>query len=123
MIDIDGILLANGTDLSSIREFKDRVGWKKTSVLSKIFNDVNVIREFADCLNWTFLSQNKNFNLKYLKEFKDRVNWYWISRRKDLTEDMIDEFYDQVDWEYLYEQKIKLSNNFLIKHNKRYFGK
>jgi hypothetical protein len=70
-------------------------------------------RDFADKVDWVYISSKQKLSEGFIREFQDKVSWNYISYYQDLSEEFIREFADKVDWNYIsYYQK--LSENFII---------
>ena len=83
----------------SVLEFADRVDWDWISKCQTVSEDF--IREFADRVNWCWISRCQKLSEGFIREFADRVNWDWISKCQNLSEDFIREFADRVDWDWI----------------------
>ena len=70
--------------------------WKSVSRHKGLTEDF--IREFANKVNWCYISLCQHLSEDFIREFKDRVSWYYISTFQHLSEDFIREFQDRVDW-------------------------
>ena len=76
------------------------------------------IREFADRVDWEWISQYQHLSEGFIREFADRVYWYWISKYKHLSEDFIRKFTDRVYW-YCVSQYQRLSENLIREFKNR----
>ena len=70
------------------------------------------IRDFADSLDWVYISQYQHLSEDMIREFKDKVVWYYISKYQHLSEEFIKEFKDRVDWDCIANYQY-LSDNFI----------
>ena len=82
-----------------IQEFADKVDWYYISEYQRLSEDF--IREFADKVDWDWISEYQRLSEDFIREFKDRVSWRWISEYQTLSEDFIREFVDRVNWEWI----------------------
>ncbi len=85
----------------SVEEFANRVNWEFISKYQNLSEDF--IREFADRVNWNLISRHQNLSEDFIREFSDRVDWALISGHQNLSEDFIREFSDKIDQELYYD--------------------
>ena len=70
-----------------------------------------------DELTWNsgIFYTNNRFTEDFIREFADRVNWYYISKDQQLSESFMEEFEDDIDWWCISQRQI-LSENFIRKY-------
>ena len=71
--------------------------WNTLSASSRENLTEDFIREFADKVNWYYISLYQHLSEDFIREFANRVNWNAVSANQRLSEDFIREFKDKVD--------------------------
>ena len=99
-----------------IEEFADKVDWNFVSKYQHLSEDF--IREFADRVDWIRISAYQHLSESFIREFADRVNWSFISMYQHLSESFITEYVDRVDWWNISIYQ-RLSESFIRKYADR----
>ena len=97
--ELDEYLMFNHVSEDIIREFADRVNW--TGISSCQHLSEGFIREFADKVDWEAVSEYQSLSEDFIREFTDRVDWNEISIYQRLSESFIEEFQNNVHWAYI----------------------
>ena len=97
------------------RYFADFSQLRKNFILSEDF-----ILDFADNLDWFYLSAEQPLSENLIRKFQDKVNWGKISESQKLSEDFIREFKDKVVWSNICKFQ-KLSEDFMREFKDRIF--
>ena len=85
------------------------INW--TNVSSKDLSET-FIDEFANYLDWVYISKYKTLSEDFIMKYKDKINWSCISRYQKLSENFIREFQNEVYWSFISQYQI-LSENFI----------
>jgi len=93
------------------KEIEKIIDWNK---ISKQELSLDFIREFKDKVDWKRISYHQKLSENFIREFKDKVYWYYISWRQILSEDFIREFQDKVNWDWIAKYQKSLSLNFVL---------
>ncbi len=72
------------------------------------------IEEFADKLNWEYVSKNQKLSEPFIEKWADKINWYWISSYQTLSESFIEKWADKLTWDFICGRQ-KLSESFIEK--------
>lgn len=74
------------------------IDWK---TISGLHMSEDCIREFADMVDWSLVTEHSCLSEEFVREFADRVDWNCISVQYQLSEKFIREFADRINWEYI----------------------
>lgn len=99
-----------------LREFADKVDWYyavETQNLSEEF--LREMKKHFKKSEWYWISKHYNFSTAFLKDFAKKLKWDEMSH--NLTEEQIDKFVDKVDWRLVSRRK-QLTKEFAKRHVK-----
>lgn len=103
-------------DQNFMREYADKIQWEFLSIGSRLKE--SFLREVEKYVDWTNICTWTNLSKDFIREYKDKLNWFQISRWQKIDQDFIREFRDQIDVGMLsLNEKIssKLWNEWVIK--------
>lgn len=72
------------------------------------------IEEFADRLNWEYVSKRQTLSEPFMEKWADKIGWYWVSSYQILSESFIEKWADKLVWEFICASQI-LSEPFIEK--------
>ena len=93
-----------------IVDFADDLDWFYLSEEQPLSEDF--IRRFQDKVNWHNISESQKLSEDFIREFKEKVDWYYISMYQKLSEDFMREFQDEIHWHYACKHQ-KMSVDFM----------
>lgn len=101
------------------REYKDKVVWKSALRHVQFSNDFlrELIQEniISKSIIQHELSTYQKLDCKFIDEFADQLNWIFLSAHQHLTEYIIEKYQNVVDWTFVSRYQ-NLSNIFLEKY-------
>jgi len=88
-------LRQTGQDISSMK-----LNWDYISQRDNL--EIRFIEEFKDYIKFDKLSENKYLTIKHIRVFKNNLNWNILSRFYKFKLQHLLEFQHKVNWEYIY---------------------
>ena len=105
------IVFSDENDIEKCKqEFANKVNWIYISAYQKLSEEF--IRKFFDKVNWYYISSTQKLSEGLIREFARKLNWIDMSRCQKLSEEFIKEFSDRVNWKYISKYQ-KLSESFI----------
>lgn len=110
-----GIYVASAFTLSEafIEEFADRLNWEyvsKRQILSEPF-----MEKWAHKIGWYWVSSYQILSEPFIEKWADKLVWDFICSSQTLSEPFIEKWAHKVDWAVISTHQ-KLSEDFIIKH-------
>lgn len=89
--------------------------------IEKIIKDSNpncLIDDFANKVNWAWISERQQLSEQFIEKYQDKVDWGLISRFQQLSEQFIEKYQDKVSWDWISRCQ-QLSEQFIEKYQDR----
>lgn len=123
-IDWDALSDNNHINIDLIREYRSHFNWQILSSNTNVIDTSNegIVEEFADVLDWSYVSQKLALSMNTLIKFKEKLDWKVVNKRFDYNElDLSDvhKIEKYIDWTKLSEASIIFTERFLEKYRSR----